>query len=142
MRYLVGIDLGTTNSALAWIDLDERPRRVHAEEVLQLVAPGDAARRPTLPSLLYLPGEHEVPASFDEVARELTVEAARRAGLERLVLLEEPQAAFYSWMESQRGARELATDLLRRGGETVLVCDIGGGTTDFSVIRSLPSDDG
>src|SRR5206468_3536293 len=42
-----------------------------------------------------------VPASFDEVARELTVEAARRAGLERLILLEEPQAAFYSYIESQ-----------------------------------------
>ncbi|MSP62754.1 MAG: molecular chaperone DnaK [Myxococcales bacterium] len=71
-----------------------------------------------------------VPASFDEVARELTVEAARRAGLERLTLLEEPQAAFYSWL-ADHGERKQS---MLVGGETVLVCDIGGGTTDFTVI--------
>jgi len=71
-----------------------------------------------------------VPASFDEVARELTVEAARRAGIAKLTLLEEPQAAFYSWL-ADHGERE-QTQL--SGGETVLVCDIGGGTTDFTLI--------
>ncbi len=71
-----------------------------------------------------------VPASFDEVARELTVRAARQAGIGRLTLLEEPQAAFYSWVRSQGDAwREQLSD-----GQTVLVCDVGGGTTDFSLI--------
>jgi hypothetical protein len=71
-----------------------------------------------------------VPASFDAAARELTVEAARAAGLENVSLLEEPQAAFYSWIESTRdGWREQV-----QVGDVVLVCDIGGGTTDFSLI--------
>src|SRR5262249_13675485 len=71
-----------------------------------------------------------VPASFDAVARELTVEAARQAGLPQITLLEEPQAAFYSWLASSgdRWRRELAV------GDVVLVCDIGGGTTDFTLI--------
>src|SRR5579883_968504 len=241
MRYAVGIDLGTTNSALAWVDLDERPPRVRTDAIAQLVAPGDVARRPTLPSFLYLPGEHElpagasrlpwtergapdpkaivgelaraqgaqvpghlvssakswlchpgvdrqaailpwaappevarlspvdasaaylrhldaafradhgvglaatdlvltVPASFDEVAGERTVEAAARAGLERLVLLEEPQAAFYAWIEAQAESPEAqpnSIEPLLAAGATVLVCDLGGGTTDFSLIRCL-----
>ena len=71
-----------------------------------------------------------VPASFDEEARELTRRAAIEAGLERLTLLEEPQAAFYAWLESQGDAwRERV-----RVGDLVLVCDVGGGTTDFSLI--------
>lgn len=235
-RHLIGIDLGTTNSALAWIDLAARPRRVNVLDIQQLVAPGERGRSATLPSFLYLPGEHElpagalalpwqadardvvgelarsqgaavpgrlvssakswlchpavdrragilpwaappeverrspidvsarflahlmaalraelpemastleadewivtVPASFDEVARELTVEAARRAGLPRLTLLEEPQAAFYSWLvdHGERAAWEKAG---LAGGEVLLVCDIGGGTTDFTLIEIL-----
>jgi hypothetical protein len=78
-----------------------------------------------------------VPASFDEEARELTRRAAARAGLERLTLLEEPQAAFYAWIES-RGDRW--RDHVRVG-DLVLVCDIGGGTTDFSLI-ALSEEDG
>jgi DNA-K related protein/Hsp70 protein len=69
-----------------------------------------------------------VPASFDEVARRLTLEAARLAGLEGISLLEEPQAAFYSWMMDHRRG-ELPP------GSVVLVCDVGGGTTDFSLIE-------
>jgi hypothetical protein len=72
-----------------------------------------------------------VPASFDAVARELTAEAARSAGLSNLTLLEEPQAAFYAWIESQK-------DKWRKGvevGQSILVCDVGGGTTDFSLIQ-------
>ena len=72
-----------------------------------------------------------VPASFDEVARELTVEAARKAGLDRVILLEEPQAAFYSWLLSH----ELSWQKELKNAELVLVCDIGGGTTDFTLIR-------
>lgn len=73
-----------------------------------------------------------VPASFDAVARELTVEAAQRAGLgEQLRLLEEPQAALYAWLADHGDSwrQELVV------GDTILVCDIGGGTTDFSLIE-------
>ena len=72
-----------------------------------------------------------VPASFDAVARELTVKAAEMAGLGGVILLEEPQAAFYAWIEAH-------TDSWRnvvRKDDVVLVCDVGGGTTDFSLIR-------
>jgi molecular chaperone DnaK (HSP70) len=74
-----------------------------------------------------------VPASFDEVARELTLEAATRAGL-RVRLLEEPQAAFYDFMGSA-GAPGMETLLAETGEALVLVCDVGGGTTDLSLIR-------
>ncbi|CAN7647819.1 Hsp70 family protein [Duganella sp. LjRoot269] len=72
-----------------------------------------------------------IPASFDEGARALTLEAARMAGLPDLRLLEEPQAAFYDWLFRQRAT--LATDLADT--RLVLVCDVGGGTTDFSLIK-------
>jgi molecular chaperone DnaK (HSP70) len=211
----IGIDLGTTNSALAWIDPSEGddltfpPIRIF--EVPQLVAPQRVEARKTLPSFLLLeegqpigvfareqgavlptklvhsakswlsnpqvdrtarilpwdsneagrvlspvdvsarfltkfreewdrsgrpPLEAQsvvltVPASFDEEARELTVEAARQAGMPQLTLLEEPAAAFYSWIAGNLSqSRRLLFD-----GQTVLVCDVGGGTTDFSLIR-------
>jgi molecular chaperone DnaK (HSP70) len=227
-RYIVGIDLGTTNSALAYVDASDSERRVHQLPVPQLVAEGSVLTRPALPSFLYVGGEHDVapgslalpwdptrsyavgefarlqgarvpgrlissakswlchggvdreaailpwggvadvqklspvdasarylqhfreawqaqfpgiplaeqdlvltvPASFDEVARELTVDAARRAGLPRVVLLEEPQAAFYAWLHRNESSwqERLA------GAARILVIDIGGGTTDFSLI--------
>jgi hypothetical protein len=71
-----------------------------------------------------------VPASFDEEARELTRRAAEQAGFPHVTLLEEPLAAFYAWLASQG-------DTWRRRikvGDLVLVCDVGGGTTDFSLI--------
>lgn len=71
-----------------------------------------------------------VPASFDAVARELTVEAARAAGLERVTLLEEPQAAFYAWIDASKDAWRERVEV----GDAVLVCDVGGGTTDLSLI--------
>lgn len=70
-----------------------------------------------------------VPASFDEAARQLTIEAAKLAGYRQLTLLEEPQAAFYSWI-SQNASKEIL-----QPGDHVLVCDVGGGTTDFSLIE-------
>ncbi|MFL9960874.1 hsp70 family protein [Paraburkholderia sediminicola] len=72
-----------------------------------------------------------VPASFDEGARALTVAAARLAGLPALRLLEEPQAAFYDWLfhHRERLASELAHTRL------VLICDVGGGTTDLTLIE-------
>src|ERR1700728_832942 len=211
----VGIDLGTTNSALAFIDTKEAAETdfptIRVLDVPQTVAPGRVEARRTLPSFLYL-GDQEyvgvyareqgalvptksihsakswlsnpevdrtakilpwdaqeggrvlspvdvsakilrhlaeawekergsklgeqnvvltVPASFDEEARELTVAAAREAGIEQLTLLEEPAAAFYSW---------IANDLTRSqkslfDGQTVLVCDVGEGTSDFTLIR-------
>jgi len=70
-----------------------------------------------------------VPASFDPAARELTVEAARAVGLGQAILLEEPQAALYSWIEKNGDWRKQATC-----GDIILVVDIGGGTTDLSLI--------
>jgi len=235
-RYAVGIDLGTTNSAVAYVDLEgggEAPsKRMRVFHVPQLVNAGEVGRRPLLPSFLYLPGPYDlpegatalpwapdrdyavgefareqgalvpgrlvssakswlchggvdreapilpwgagkdvskvspveasarylqhireawnhvmaqgrdealleeqlvvltVPASFDEAARELTVEAAARAGLKKVVLLEEPLAAFYSWLarHEDRWAELMSPE------QIVLVCDVGGGTTDFSAI--------
>jgi len=211
----VGIDLGTTNSALAYIDEREAADAdfppIHVLGIPQTVAPGRVETLRTLPSFLFL-GDKEyvgvyareqgalvptrsvhsakswlsnpevdrtakilpwdaqesgrvlspvevstrvvqhlgeaykaqfgetlaqqdvvltVPASFDEEARELTVMAAREAGIENLSLLEEPAAAFYSW---------IANDLTRSrknlfDGQNVLVCDVGGGTSDFTLIR-------
>ncbi|MFM0077846.1 hsp70 family protein [Paraburkholderia sediminicola] len=72
-----------------------------------------------------------VPASFDEGARALTVEAARMAGLPTLRLLEEPQAAFYDWLFHHR--ESLATEL--SDTRLVLICDVGGGTTDLTLIE-------
>ncbi|MBT3878000.1 MAG: Hsp70 family protein [Candidatus Scalindua sp.] len=76
-----------------------------------------------------------VPASFDAVARELTVKAAESAGLSNMTLLEEPQAAFYAWIESQKNWRKIV-----KAGESILVCDIGGGTTDLSLIQVAEED--
>ena len=70
-----------------------------------------------------------VPASFDAVARQLTEKAAREAGLKDVVLLEEPQAAFYAWLAKHADWREIVGP-----GDRILIIDIGGGTTDFSLI--------
>ena len=229
-RYVVGIDLGTTNSAVAYVDTQESPWQVRVLLIPQLVAPGVVEARDTLPSFHYeaaageaagrcaaLPWDQDrpddgrgglcprprraqsgsadhlgqvlavpfgrrshgrpaavarrggrgtavadrgqrphpahvraawdaqfpaapladqdfvltLPASFDEIARELTVEAAARAGLPRVVLLEEPQAAFYAWV--YKHAHDWHA--LVQPGQTILVCDIGGGTSDFTLIR-------
>jgi hypothetical protein len=225
-RYSVGIDLGTTNSAVAEVDLavepagpgEPLPAPIPAE-IPQLVARGEVAPRELLPSFIYLPPAHEalgdfvvgtyardrgaqvpgrlvssskswlshpgvdrrsqllpmgadpevprispleaaarilghvreawnaahahegvllqdqavtltVPASFDAVARELTVQAAAQAGLEHLTLLEEPQAALYAWVEAAGEAWRKHV----RPGDVLLVVDVGGGTSDFSLI--------
>jgi hypothetical protein len=287
-RFVVGIDLGTTNSAVAFVDRTQTgtaKKRVRILEVPQLVVSGEVGHRPVLPSFLYLPGPFElppgstalpwdsqrpyavgefareqgalvpghllssakswlchagvdrtapilpwgaaadvaklspveasarylqhlreawdqviargresdlldqqlivltVPASFDEVARELTVQAAQQAGLARVILLEEPLAAFYAWLNdyahggndptpgpgqvapaaTERHAASIAhaveatpaggvSGLLRsdedvggscwgggwqasmQPGQIILVCDVGGGTTDFTIV--------
>src|SRR5207237_6551673 len=73
-----------------------------------------------------------VPASFDDVARTLTVEAATKAGLENVVLLEEPQAAFYCWLATH-AAKEIAS--LKPGARS-LVVDVGGGTSDLRLVEA------
>jgi Hsp70 protein len=238
-RYVVGIDLGTTNSALAWVDTSAEPAGpIHLQDIPQLLNPGELGERPLLPSFLYVPGEADfpagslalpwdpapahvigdvarrrgaenpsrlvasakswlshagadrkapilpwgappeiphlspvdvsaaylrhlaaafdqevaagkrtlalsqqdvlltVPASFDEEARELTLQAAAAAGLKRVTLLEEPQAAFYAWIDGLGDGwrRRVAV------GDLILVCDVGGGTTDFSLITVAERD--
>lgn len=236
-RYVVGLDLGTTNSALAFVDTDRSPWTIETFSLPQVVAPGQIEARETLPSFLYQPALGEfaagslklpwqksdpseivgqfardhgtlvpgrmvasakswlchpgvdrtadllpwhasedvrlmspvavsaryiqhvreawdakfpqhplaeqdfvltLPASFDEVARELTIRAAQMAGLKKVVLIEEPQAAFYAWIAKH------ADDWDRRiaPGQTILVCDVGGGTSDFTLIRVRKQDDG
>ncbi len=235
-RYIVGIDLGTTNSAVTYIDTLEKPWQIHVLPLPQLVGPGEVEPRESLPSFHYQPlsgqlsdealklpwqkkantyavgvfardegaktsgrqvgsakswlchpgvdrtadllpwhGAEDVerlspveassrylqhmrdawnakfpkeplaeqdivltlPASFDEVARELTVEAAARAGLPRVVLIEEPQAAFYAWVYKHTDDWEQ----LVSPGQRILVCDIGGGTTDFTLIHVRQSEE-
>jgi len=77
-----------------------------------------------------------VPASFDPAARELTAEAAQAIGIEHLVLLEEPQAALYSWVNDSRG--QWRHDV--KVGDIILVVDVGGGTSDFSLIAVTEQD--
>lgn len=77
-----------------------------------------------------------VPASFDAVARELTVQAAHMAGLEGFTLLEEPQAAFYAWIDAYEEEWRRYVSV----GDCILVCDVGGGTTDFSLIEVAEED--
>ncbi|GAB4209210.1 MAG: Hsp70 family protein [Sandaracinaceae bacterium] len=71
-----------------------------------------------------------IPASFDEGARALTLEAARIAGLPRVRLLEEPQAAFYDWLGQREDVAQAVAGL-----RLALVVDVGGGTTDLTFIR-------
>ena len=71
-----------------------------------------------------------IPASFDPGARELTAEAARSAGYQSLTLLEEPQAALYNWIQNSRGNWRKQV----KPGDIILVVDVGGGTSDFSLI--------
>ena len=225
MPQVIGIDLGTTNSALAYTPGNDAPARIFP--VPQLAGPGEVRDESLLPSFAYLPGAGEfpegslalpwdanpenivghfaqrrglenagrlvssakswlsssaadrtaailpwqapegvpkispidasaaylghlrdawnsahpdapleeqvvlvtVPASFDEFARELTLKAAGQAGFREVTLLEEPQAAFYAWLDANPNWREIVT-----AGDLILVIDIGGGTTDFSLI--------
>ncbi|MFM8442507.1 MAG: Hsp70 family protein, partial [Methylococcus sp.] len=237
-RYSVGIDLGTTNSVVSYVDLNEVDGEHAPLEVLdipQLTAPGVIGEQKQLPSFMYQAHEAElakgdvvlpwddapdaivgelarqlggktpirlvssakswlshagvdrrsallppqspeevprispldasmaylqhlrdawdlqfpedtleyqdlvitVPASFDPAARELTVEAAKTIGLRQAVLLEEPQSALYSWIQSSEGGwREQV-----KPGEIILVVDVGGGTTDLSLI-AVTEDEG
>ncbi|KJS33542.1 MAG: molecular chaperone DnaK [Desulfatitalea sp. BRH_c12] len=230
-RFIIGIDLGTTNSAVSYVDLSAPSAAIEIFNVPQLTAPGEFRRLPVLPSFLYIPGQYDidgaaithpwpkveddfagalardqgaqvpgrlvssakswlchgnvdrnarilpwgapqevhkvspvqagaaylghirrawnysrgdeeelflenqnvvltVPASFDEVARELTLAAAKLAGYRHVTLLEEPLAAFYSWLVRH----ERQWDDFVRPNELILICDVGGGTTDFTLV--------
>ncbi|ELA6779397.1 Hsp70 family protein [Vibrio alginolyticus] len=78
-----------------------------------------------------------VPASFDPAARDLTAEAARNVGFVHLTLLEEPQAALYNWIDNSNDKWRDEVEV----GDIVLVVDIGGGTTDLSLVE-VTEDDG
>ena len=236
--YAIGIDLGTTNSAVSYFKLAEAEARGGAQTMLgipQLTSVGTVEEKLLLPSFLYLPNEQEfpagslalpwdkqrkervvgefarahgskvpmrlvasakswlchagvdrlsailpwqapadvprispldaaahylahlretwdhqfpedllakqdvvltVPASFDAAARDLTLKAAQQAGLPNITLIEEPQAAFYAWLEQMgEGFRKQV-----QPGDVVLVVDVGGGTTDFSLIAVTSKD--
>ncbi|GJQ60161.1 MAG: molecular chaperone DnaK [Candidatus Scalindua sp. AMX11] len=242
-KFVVGIDLGTTNSAVSFVDLTttgSEKREIQFFTIPQLVAPGELGERSVLPSFLYLPTEYEmkdggmalpwddkrgyavgevareqgalvpgrlvssakswlchggvdrtanilpwgegsevakvspleastryllhireawnngvakgreeynleaqlvvitVPASFDEVARELTVTAAQKAGFHRIKLMEEPLASFYAWLCQEREGLQKRM----KPGQLILVCDVGGGTTDFTIISVVDGTDG
>ncbi|TDN61537.1 Hsp70 family protein [Paraburkholderia sp. BL10I2N1] len=77
-----------------------------------------------------------IPASFDPAARELTAEAAQAAGYTQMTLLEEPQAALYSWIQNSTGAWRRQVKV----GDIILVVDVGGGTTDLSLIAVIERD--
>ncbi|MCF8128662.1 MAG: Hsp70 family protein [Deltaproteobacteria bacterium] len=76
-----------------------------------------------------------VPASFDAVARNLTAQASEMAGLAKTTLLEEPQAAFYAWIDRNRGEWRHRVQM----GDLIMVADVGGGTTDLSLIKVTES---
>lgn len=233
-RYSIGIDLGTTHSAVSYVDLAASDGEKTSQRVLpitQLTAPGAVEDLDLLPSFLYLPhaselapgdlglpwnaerdfavgelarsrgaatpirlvssakswlchpgvdrrspilpndappevprvspleasvrylshlreawdqahpdapfGEQDItvtiPASFDPAARELTAEAAAAAGYDRMTLLEEPQAALYSWIQKSGGQWRKQVKV----GDIILVVDVGGGTTDLSLIAVI-----
>ena len=239
--FLVGIDLGTTNTVVAYAKANDAQAEINLFAIEQLVAPGEVGARPLLPSLRYHPAAGElaagdlqlpwrqddvagvaqpvlgalarqlgaqvpgrlvssakswlshasvdrqapilpwgadadvakvspvaasasylahvraawdqrfpdapleaqelvltIPASFDEGARALTLQAARMAGLPALRLVEEPQAAFYDYLQRRRATLRADLAATRR----ILVCDVGGGTTDFSLIDVAFDDDG
>ena len=77
-----------------------------------------------------------VPASFDTVARDLTIQAARQIGAKHMTILEEPQAAFYAWLVQSGDQWRKSVSV----GDLVLVCDIGGGTSDFTLIQVSEED--
>jgi hypothetical protein len=137
----------TVHSAKSWLSNSEADRTAKilpwdSQEEGRVLSPVEASTR----YLAYLREAWErakgnslpeqqvvltVPASFDEEARELTVQAANDAGIANLTLLEEPAAAFYAWIAGHlaRSNKELFD------GQIVLVCDVGGGTSDFTLIR-------
>lgn len=152
-RRAASTPLRTVSSAKSWLGHAGVDRRA---PLLPLGAPEDVAKiSPVEASRLYLahlrdawnerhpeaPFEEQlvtitVPASFDPAAREFTAEAAKAAGYQHVTLLEEPQAALYSWVQKSQGAFRDQVKV----GDLILVVDVGGGTTDFSLVAVGESD--
>jgi hypothetical protein len=135
--WLVHAGVDRTAAVLPWGAPESSPKISPVEAAQRILVHLRRAwddRHPAAPL-----GEQEVvlavPASFDEVARELTVDAARRAGLSPK-LVEEPQAAFYDWMarSGAPGVERLVAGARGGEGALVLVVDVGGGTTDLSLV--------
>jgi molecular chaperone DnaK (HSP70) len=129
--WLCSVGLDPTQAILPWNAPDDVPRlsAVDAEAAYlqHLRAAWDAVMpEPLDRQEVYL----AVPASFDAAARDLTVRAAERAGLGGARLIEEPQAAFYAWLADTGGAWRQMVHV----GDVVLVCDVGGGTTDLTLV--------
>jgi len=232
-QFHIGIDLGTTHTVVAYAKIQQKNSPIQIFEIEQLVAPGEVASRPLLPSVRYHPAQGElsdadmafspsgeqavigqaarvlsaktqgrfvssakswlshpsidhtaailpwgsaddvdkispldasasylkhvrqvwnhkfpdsllenqqivitVPASFDEGARSLTLEAARSAGLHHIHLLEEPQAVCYDWLRRHHDQLKTSLDDIK----LLLVCDVGGGTTDLTLIKVEATD--
>src|SRR5581483_6536945 len=129
--WLCATGVDPSGPILPWGAPDDVPRlspvAAEAQYLAHLRAAWDAAMpAPLAEQEVYL----AVPASFDAVARELTVRAAEAAGLGGARLIEEPQAAFYAWIAASRGAWRQQVQV----GDVILVCDVGGGTTDLSLV--------
>ncbi len=129
--WLCSVDVDPGQAILPWHAPDDVPRLspVDAQAVYlrHLRSAWDAAMpAPLAEQELHL----AVPASFDAAARDLTVRAAEHAGLGGARLIEEPQAAFYAWLADTGGAWRTTV----RVGDVILVCDVGGGTTDLTLV--------
>jgi len=129
--WLCSVGVDPSQSILPWNAPDDVPRLspvdAEAAYLRHLRAAWDAAMpTPLAAQEVYL----AVPASFDAAARDLTVRAAELAGLDRARLIEEPQAAFYAWLADTGGAWRRMV----RVGDVILVCDVGGGTTDLTLV--------
>jgi molecular chaperone DnaK (HSP70) len=121
-----------TAPILPWGSPDDVPKLSPVEASTQYLAHIRHAWNAAFP---HAPLEHQdvlltVPASFDPVARDLTARAAHAAGLADVTIIEEPQAAFYAWIDANGERWREAVQV----GDVLLVCDIGGGTTDFTLI--------
>jgi molecular chaperone DnaK (HSP70) len=129
--WLCSVGVDRTAPILPWGAPDDVPRlspvAASAAYLAHLRAAWDAA----MPEPLAKQDVHlAVPASFDAAARELTVRAAEEAGLGGAHLIEEPQAAFYAWLAAQKDRWRKDVQV----GDVLLVCDVGGGTTDLSLV--------
>ena len=123
---------------LPWQAPAEVPRISPLEASAQYLSHVRAAWNQRFPDALMAEQEVvlTVPASFDATARELTLKAAQQAGLPQVVLLEEPQAALYAWTEAMGESFRKQV----RPGAVILVVDVGGGTSDFSLIAVTEKD--
>ena len=129
--WLCSLGVDPTGAILPWGAPDDVPRLSAVEASAAYLAHLRAAWDASMPAPLAAQEVYlAVPASFDAAARELTVRAAEHAGLVGARLVEEPQAAFYAWLAATRGGWRRQVQV----GDVILVCDVGGGTTDLTLV--------